>query len=690
MHPSPVSLPILFHYLNDPEQTLFIEHNATLVVGELDVERLQRAFERIIRRHDALRTSFKFDKETGTIETVIHDSCTAQIDVRYASSDNALGVIRDCFKKPLRHDSPHLIRMTVVSLTEDSCRSYIVISASHAILDGTSSRLFNQELGKAYRGEQLDLVECQYSDFALSQHEHLESLRTPPQRKISRGLSLKFWNIRRPSMKDNPYLSAVEYYRKAFKGVPERMNYPLDFPRKDDVKFSEAGRVIMELDQHSLESFEKFVASQGAQSMWWAVLLAGIFFMLRVYSGEGNPIIDVPRTCRPKHMKNVLGHFANEAVICLREDVKAENMTLLQLVRHIWADLGMAAMHAPNIMPEDIRNAIYPESPYGSTPVQVCFTAIEQEWLQIHLAEDIRTEPQEELISLEKAYEDFYIRAFRGEKVIKIILEYNSGLFRPETATCMLRVAIEFVTEWVNKPSLKMKDLRTYSYTSCCPYWMRLRDSTTRIERTLSNVDPCYDVASATVCSDNLQEIPYDRTDVLLSGMSIFLASELKHDRWNLACITRDPSGKNGTRLHLFGCLIPGAETVEGFVNRNSEARREAFDMAIFSFNQQLQLANIPKSGISCCITAGEASADYVFAMDAGVHMCIYSDADYHIKIKYNKNAVGATDVNEVLLVLQSVVEAVSQSPRETLGAALFKSRLLNRRFQTLQSFQCV
>lgn len=77
---APVGHSILHLSLRDEDQTLLVEHNVTICTGTLDMDRLQYAFETIISRHDALRTSFTLDKQTGEVHAFIHDKCASRCD----------------------------------------------------------------------------------------------------------------------------------------------------------------------------------------------------------------------------------------------------------------------------------------------------------------------------------------------------------------------------------------------------------------------------------------------------------------------------------------------------------------------------------------------------------------------------------------------------------------------------------
>jgi len=191
---APVGRDILQLSLRDEDQTLFLEHNVTKLNGSLDIGKLQYAFETIVSRHDALRTAFRLDRQTGEIHAFIHDQCDPQFVVLCEDNEtDALQKVQDSFKDPLPRDAPPLIRLKVVQVRGTET-SYMIISACHAIMDGTSSQLFNRELSMLYNGEIPPSPAFQYSDFAATVGEtlpgdcpkFLEQVTSVPQKPESK------------------------------------------------------------------------------------------------------------------------------------------------------------------------------------------------------------------------------------------------------------------------------------------------------------------------------------------------------------------------------------------------------------------------------------------------------------------------------------------------------------------------
>jgi len=698
MDPSPVSKPILEGYLRDPDQNLFVEHNTTLLRGEIHIEKLQEALQTVVGRHDALRTSFTFEESTGDIMAVVHDACDApMILVRHISQQDIRSSVQACFSAALPHDKPPLLRVTVLFVTGTDS-AYVVVSASHAIMDGTSSPLFNRELCAAYRGDPLEDVGQQYSQFARWQWDCLQSSRETAESMFGS----RFRRIQTPlkfgRRKDaNPYMDAVRYYTKLLKHV-RRMAYPLDFPRPDDRSvICQAGSVSMSLNSWTFTCFEECMRLWGYHmSTWWCLVLAGVLHMFRVFSGSPETYLLVPRTTRPPEMRSVIGHFANDAPICLGERDRVDSMTLKELVIHLYQQLGRAAQHAPNIMSEDILNVCLRDSRRsGATrhlPEQCAFTAIEQEWLQLPLTD--RCEPQEEMISLEKAYEDFYIRAFRSPDGLKVSMVYNARLFTEHTARSMLGVAMETVAEWVRSPEKRLKELRVFSYTSCHSYWGACRKHLGTIDAVAPGPILFSGCTARVPVGCRLTNLPFERTDALLAALIFTSNHGTSHHKWAVCCVTQDATQRDrGPRLHLVDASsleqlskVPAEQLVRSV----SKLRGEAYENAVFSYYQQLELAGSSKNLMAFCVVPGEVSADYVLGLDAGIQLCVYVDSDSNIRAKYNGDMLAEDEVEGALKSMAIVMESVVSMPKQPVPHQLVCStRLrLSRRLKSMMSMQ--
>lgn len=164
-------------------------YNETITVhrsGPLNVPLLERAFARIVRRHEAWRTSF--DLSGGLPVQVIHPpSDVFEIPVtdlrgfpRDRRDAEALRLVNDQARLPLDLHHGPLLRPCLIQMDDDDYR--LVITAHQSIVDGISAyQILPFELSAFYeelssdRPAQLPELPIQYRDFSAWHRHWLES-----------------------------------------------------------------------------------------------------------------------------------------------------------------------------------------------------------------------------------------------------------------------------------------------------------------------------------------------------------------------------------------------------------------------------------------------------------------------------------------------------------------------------------
>ena len=146
---SPMQEGILFHYLMDEKTGIFMEQTSAEIKGELDIELLNRAFNRLIDRYDVLRTVFVY-KRASKPRQVLLKAREAKVYVDDISHlDESEKTVRlEAFKRrdretrfDLSKDIP--IRFSLLKLSDSSYM--IVLTFHHIIMDGTSHKILEQE-----------------------------------------------------------------------------------------------------------------------------------------------------------------------------------------------------------------------------------------------------------------------------------------------------------------------------------------------------------------------------------------------------------------------------------------------------------------------------------------------------------------------------------------------------------------
>ena len=207
-----------------PDSALYNIPLAFNIKGDLNFEIFRQTVEKIINRHEVLRTGIELIE--GKPMQVIQNEFKFPIEYHDLSQNEAgeknslaKNIFTSGMNKGFRLDDTPLLRVTVIKKDEKTHSAMVVFH--HIVADGWSIQIFMEEFGKIYqallKGENaaLEDLEIQYADYAVW------------QRKMLNGEVLK---------------DDWEYWQNQLASVPAKLELPTDFPpnrktegtRKDD------------------------------------------------------------------------------------------------------------------------------------------------------------------------------------------------------------------------------------------------------------------------------------------------------------------------------------------------------------------------------------------------------------------------------------------------------------------------
>ncbi|HST57081.1 MAG TPA: amino acid adenylation domain-containing protein, partial [Longimicrobium sp.] len=318
--------------------------------GELDRGALLRSLDRIVARHEALRTTFPAvdgepvqriaPVEEGGLRLVEHDlraSPDAEDALRRLVSDEA-GTLFDLAHGPL-------VRGQLIRMAEDD--HVLLLTMHHIVSDGWSAGVLHRELGALYaafaRGEPdpLPPLPIQYADYAA-------------------------WHRRRV---EGPVLEAqAEYWTRTLAGAPELLELPADRPRPAKQDFAGAS-VQIELDEELTEALTRL--SQRHGTTLFMTLLAGWAVVLSRLSGQDDVVIGTPSANRGQpEVEELIGFFVN--TLPVRVDL-SRSLRVAELLERVKAH-ALEAQRNQDIPFEQVVERVSPARSLGHHPLfQVLF-----------------------------------------------------------------------------------------------------------------------------------------------------------------------------------------------------------------------------------------------------------------------------------------------------------------------------
>jgi hypothetical protein len=276
----------------DPKSPMYNVPVAALVSAEVDVAVLERAWSEVVRRHEALRTTFRMDAD-GQLRQVVHDPFPIRIrveDVRHRIgerfSDGVNALVAEEGSRLFDLETPPLFRVALLRVSE---RDYAMVTTMHHIAtDGWAYPLMNREVVEIYEAfregkpSPLPEPELRYADFAVWQRRRLSGDRLREQ---------------------------VDHWRERLRGAPAVLELPTDRPRPP--VFSHQGAFHrFRLGAELTERLRGLCREEAATLNM--VLMAGFYEMLRRYSGEDDLVVGTLLGNRPRaEMERIVGVFVN-------------------------------------------------------------------------------------------------------------------------------------------------------------------------------------------------------------------------------------------------------------------------------------------------------------------------------------------------------------------------------------------
>lgn len=312
--------------------------------GALDVPALERALNRLVWRHEALRTVLAADDgqaiqrilpaDTG-FELRRHDlqgqaDALEQLSTLSAQEASA----------PFDLETGPLFRGRLINLSAQE--HVLLLTMHHIVSDGWSLGVLRRELGMLYeafsRGQTdpLEPLAIQYPDYAAWQRRWLS------------GATLK---------------RQSDYWLEALSGAPALLALPTDRPRPTQQDFS-GGHVELELDE-ALTAELKALSQRRGMTLFMTVL-AGWALVLSRLSGQDDVVIGTPSANRVRpEVEGLIGSFVN--TLALRVDL-SDTPTVTQVLEQVRAR-ALEAQEHQDLPFEQVVEMLRPARNLAQTPI---------------------------------------------------------------------------------------------------------------------------------------------------------------------------------------------------------------------------------------------------------------------------------------------------------------------------------
>ena len=318
--------------------------------GDLDTAALRRALNRMLSRHEALRTTFVLLGEEPVQQIAsVEESHFVLLEQDLRGQDAVEAELRRVAELEARtpFDLAHgpLIRGRLIRVSEDE--HVLLITMHHIVSDGWSMGIFLRELSTLYsafmRGEDDPLPELalQYADYAVWQREWMagEVLR-----------------------------EQAEYWKSTLDGAPVLLELPIDHPRPAQMNY--AGAVAGLVLEKELTTALKALSKRHGTTLYMTLLTAWAVLLARL-SGQQDIVVGTPVANRGRvEIEPLIGFFVN--TLALRIDLTG-SPTVGEMLGRVRAQALSAQQHQ-DIPFEQVVEILRPARSVSHSPLfQVMF-----------------------------------------------------------------------------------------------------------------------------------------------------------------------------------------------------------------------------------------------------------------------------------------------------------------------------
>ncbi|AIG26780.1 non-ribosomal peptide synthetase [Brevibacillus laterosporus] len=398
-------------------------YNMPLVLeinGPLNIPRFTGVIEKLIERHEALRTSFAV--VDGEVVQRIHPRVKLLFELIQTSKAKRDEMIKQAIQ-PFDLGQAPLMRSRLIQLDE---QSYVaVIDMHHIISDGVSMSLFMDEFSKLYAGETLPELQIQYKDYAV-------------------------WQQQRNQLQS--FATKESYWLNQFADEIPVLELQTDYPRSVVKQF--AGEILQtELPAEWTAKLQSF--NQNEQVTLFMTLLALYQMLLAKYTDQEDICVGTPIAGRPTaDVDRVMGMFVN--TLALRNQPEAAK-SFRQFIAEVRESVLLAYEHQDYPLEELIEKLGLARDTSRNPLFDTMFTLQNLELASVQLTDvAITALPYE----MKKAKFDLTLLAIETDGKIYFNWEYSSHLFKRETIERMANHLNQLIIHALKHPNSPISDIQ--------------------------------------------------------------------------------------------------------------------------------------------------------------------------------------------------------------------------------------
>ncbi|MBV8887999.1 MAG: amino acid adenylation domain-containing protein [Chroococcidiopsidaceae cyanobacterium CP_BM_RX_35] len=406
---------------------------AVLLTGSLNVAALEQTFNEIVRRHEALRTTFRIVE--GEPVQVIAPSWhlpLSLVDLQELPEAEREAEVQRLltaeFQQPFELSQGSLLRIKLLQLGE--AEHVLMLTMHHIVADGWSAGVLLRELGTLYNafsiGQPSPLVDLpiQYADFAYWQREWLQG---------------------------EVLVTQMAYWQQQLDDVPLGLDLPTDRPRPVLPTFRGARQFLM-LPVELSEGLSTLSAREGVTL--FMTLLAAFQTLLYRYTGQEDIVVGSPIANRNRsEIEGLIGFFVNSLV--LRTDLSG-NPPFRELLSRV-REVALGAYAHQDLPFEKLVEELQPERDLNRNPLFQVVFALQNAPVEVLELPRLTLSPLSFDPGTARFDLEFQLVECLGS--LGVVVTYSTDLFDAATITRMLENFRTLLESIVGQPEQRLGNL---------------------------------------------------------------------------------------------------------------------------------------------------------------------------------------------------------------------------------------
>ncbi|WP_437904214.1 amino acid adenylation domain-containing protein [Sorangium sp. So ce327] len=402
-----------FLYRYAPDSPAYNLHGAARLRGSLDAAALERALSLLVERHEILRTRFGEDAEEAYQEVLppsgVAVAVTDLSTMDPAARERELALrCAEIAHAPFVLERGDLLRTALFRLTAEE---HVLLMATHHIAsDHWSWGVLLRDLGALYnelaagRAPRLAELPVRYGDHAVWQRSQWS------QERLQRALA---------------------YWKERLRGAPALLELPLDRPRPAS-QAHRGAKASLTLSPR-LSAAVKALCQREGVTLFMALLAAYQILLCRVTQKldvvVGSPVAGRTR----REIEPLAGMFVNN--LALRADL-SDNPSFVELLRRT-KRVALDAFAHDDLPFELLVEALQPERSASHAALFQTLFILQTAAADLPAFTGLTLDPVEVPVTTSKF--DWTVEAWDRPQGLRLDLEYDTDLFRSDTAERMLR-----------------------------------------------------------------------------------------------------------------------------------------------------------------------------------------------------------------------------------------------------------